>query len=80
MNRVTSLTDYTWRKQLRTYLEEDLLVRQAQNIITYGYEYQGAKPRLAIVPSTERCWLSASCALQSKFCLCIVGGFGSGKS
>lgn len=38
-NKITSITDYTWRKQIRTYLEDELVVRQAQCSIQYGYEY-----------------------------------------
>lgn len=50
--------DFKWLQQLRFYNQsENVLARQVQSELYYGYEYLGATTRLVITPLTDRCWI-----------------------
>jgi dynein heavy chain len=76
-----SITDFKWLQQLRFYnLNENVLAKQVQSELFYGYEYLGATTRLVITPLTDRCWITITGALHIKLGANPAGPAGTGKT
>eukprot|EP00741_Cyanophora_paradoxa_P000409 tig00000404_g400.t1 len=82
-SKITSINDFAWQMQLRYYWdtdEDDLLVRQSNSVIHYGYEYMGAMTRLVITPLTDRCYMTITGALHVQLGAAPAGPAGTGKT
>lgn len=77
---VESLHDFEWQKQLRYYSEEEILVKQVNATLLYGYEYLGATTRLVITALTDKCWMTITSALNIKLGASPAGPAGTGKT
>jgi dynein heavy chain len=80
---VDRITNFKWQQQLRYYWEKDLddvLVRQSNSAIHYGYEYMGATSRLVITPLTDRCWMTITGSFDLKLGASPAGPAGTGKT
>ena len=80
---VTTTNDFNWQQQLRYYMEEEtnnVIVRQVNATIQYGYEYMGATSRLVITPLTDRCWITITGAMHIKLGAAPAGPAGTGKT
>jgi len=81
-NAVASVGNFTWQQQLRYYWEDtraDVIVKQSNCVIYYGYEYQGATTRLVITPLTDRCWMTITGAFHLKLGAAPAGPAGTGE-
>ena len=61
--------EFEWESQLRFYWDrnaDQLLTRQCNGVLEYGYEYMGLNGRLVITPLTDRCYLTLTQALSMK--------------
>nr|XP_051677372.1 dynein axonemal heavy chain 14 isoform X4 [Oryctolagus cuniculus] len=75
--------DFEWTRHLRYKWDEKQMlcyVSQGDASFTYGYEYLGCTPRLAITPLTDRCWLTFLGALHLNLGGCASGPAGVGKT
>ena len=87
-DKVQSLSDFKWQKQLRYYYQDeevagepqDCRIKQVSATLNYGYEYMGATSRLVITPLTDRCWITISNALHIKLGANPAGPAGTGKT
>ena len=80
---VASPGAFTWQQQLRFYWDDgkaDVLAKQSNCVILYGYEYQGATTRLVITPLTDRCWMTITGAFHLKLGAAPAGPAGTGKT
>ena len=81
--RVSAPSAFAWRAQLRFVWDletDDLVARQADAEIAYGYEYVGAAPRLIVTPLTDRCRLALTAAFAAHAGAALAGASGTGKS
>lgn len=73
--------DFTWQQQLRYSFEEDqVLIRQVNALVNYGYEYMGPTSRLVITPLTDKCWITITGAMHIKLGAAPAGPAGTGKT
>ncbi|XP_062066750.1 dynein axonemal heavy chain 14-like [Lepus europaeus] len=75
--------DFEWTRHLQYKWDEKQMlcyVSQGGASFTYGYEYLGCTPRLAITPLTDRCWLTFLGALHLNLGGCACGPAGVGKT
>jgi dynein axonemal heavy chain len=82
-SEVDSLNNFNWQQQLRFYWDTDIddcIVRQANAMFRYGYEYMGVTSRLVITPLTDRCWMTITGALHLRFGAAPAGPAGTGKT
>ncbi|VDK17416.1 unnamed protein product [Anisakis simplex] len=73
-NKVTSLTSFYWLRCMRFYLDSRQAdprqccnVRMANAQFPYGFEYLGIQEKLVQTPLTDRCYLTMTQALHSRF-------------
>ena len=79
--KIQSCLDLLWQQQLRYYIEEDnVMVRQVNALIEYGYEYIGPTTRLIITPLTDKCWITITGAMHIKLGAAPSGPAGTGKT
>jgi dynein heavy chain len=70
--------EFEWESQLRFYWDKNadqLLTRQCNGVLEYGYEYMGLNGRLVITPLTDRCYLTLTQALSMKLGAAPAGKF-----
>ncbi len=85
---VESPHDFKWQQQLRYYFTksndinqtEEIVIRQVNATLEYGYEYMGCLTRLVITPLTDRCWMTITGALHIKLGAAPAGPAGTGKT
>ena len=77
--------EFDWRKCIKCYLYKENEVLRPQITVldaghTYGGEFYGSRPVLAIGPDTERCFVGLSESIHRMRGAAIVGPSGSGKT
>ena len=81
-----SITDFDWLCQLRFYWDKEegehggVIVRQTNQTMEFGYEYQGNNGRLVVTPLTDRCVLTLVTALALNRGGAPAGPAGTGKT
>ncbi|KAI9364365.1 dynein heavy chain and region D6 of dynein motor-domain-containing protein [Zopfochytrium polystomum] len=83
-NRVSSLDDWAWKRQVRFYMPQDFKddLKIVMNTATFNYtfEYQGNPPKLVHTPLTDKCYLTLTQAMASGFGGNPFGPAGTGKT
>lgn len=82
---VENATDFNWQQQLRYYWDEtpgveNVVAKQVNATLKYGFEYMGATSRLVITPLTDKCWITITGALNIKLGAAPAGPAGTGKT
>ena len=80
---VGSVKNFMWEQQLRYYwdpTEDDCLIRHANAVMRYCYEYMGCTGRLVITPLTAKCWITITGAIHLKLGAAPAGPAGTGKT
>nr|XP_023488506.1 dynein heavy chain 14, axonemal isoform X2 [Equus caballus] len=83
LKNIFSAEDFEWTRHLQYKWDEKqklCYVSQGDASFTYGYEYLGCTPRLAVTPLTDRCWLTLTGALKLNLGGCPTGPTGTGKT
>lgn len=83
VENVQNTQDFNWLQQLRYYWDEsvdNIVVKQVNAQLRYGYEYMGATSRLVITNLTDRCWMTITGALNIKLGAAPAGPAGTGKT
>jgi dynein heavy chain 1, cytosolic len=81
---VSSADDFRWLYQMRFYhqpgadIADNLIVRMADAVFQYGYEYLGIGERLVRTPLTDRCFLTLTQALSQRLGGSPFGPAGTG--
>eukprot|EP00842_Homolaphlyctis_polyrhiza_P004738 jgi/Hompol1/5265/HPOL_004290-RA len=77
-----SLSDWSWRKQLRFYLNDDsdCIIRMNDAEFEHTFEYYGIPPKLVHTPLTDKCYLTLTQAMSSGFGGNPFGPAGTGKT
>ncbi|KAJ1151043.1 hypothetical protein NDU88_003830 [Pleurodeles waltl] len=83
--KIREATDFDWKRATRFYLKEkDGHFRHELNILDaqykYGCEFYGAKIQLIMNPTTEKCFLAMSQAMQKVNGVALQGDHGVGKT
>lgn len=79
-NKVSKVTDWHWKKQLRYYLDKNkAVIRMHDASFDYTYEYQGNAPRLVHTPLTDKCYLTLTQGMKMGFGGNPYGPAGTGK-
>lgn len=84
--RASSLTDFVWLSQLRSYwLAErlegcSLQLRMLECSLDFGFEFLGTQERLVVTPLTDRCYRTLMSALHFQFGGAPEGPAGTGKT
>lgn len=83
----TTVTTFAWQKQMRFYhhpeeldVDKAVLVKMADAVIPYGFEYLGIPDRLVQTPLTDKCYLILTQALHSQCGGSPFGPAGTGQS
>lgn len=71
-NKVTSPSSFHWLRCMRFYYEPRqadrcCTVKMANAQFPYGFEYLGLQEKLVQTPLTDRCYLTMTQALHSRF-------------
>ncbi len=75
------LSDFTWKKQLRYYFENNkAIVKMHDARFEYTYEYQGNAPKLVHTPLTDKCYLTLTQGMHMGFGGNPYGPAGTGKT
>ncbi|CAK4090165.1 unnamed protein product [Aphanomyces euteiches] len=77
-----ALSDWTWQKQLRFYLDKNnqCVIKMNDAVFTYTYEYQGNAPKLVHTPLTDKCYLTLTQGMHMGFGGNPYGPAGTGKT
>ncbi|KAJ3390612.1 Cytoplasmic dynein 2 heavy chain 1 [Lobulomyces angularis] len=80
--KVTSVNDWIWQKQLRFYMNKDnaCVCRMHDAEFQYTFEYQGNPIKLVHTPLTDKCYLTLTQAMASGFGGNPFGPAGTGKT
>ena len=81
-SQVKSVQEFQWIQQLRYYWDdnsENILIKQVNTSLRYGYEYTGATPRMVITPLSDRCWMTLTGALKNGLGVMALGPSATGK-
>lgn len=81
--RATKTTDWTWKKQLRYYMNTrtgKAVLRMCNAEFAYTYEYQGNAPKLVHTPLTDKCYLTLTQGMHMGFGGNPYGPAGTGKT
>jgi dynein heavy chain 2 len=67
--QIKSISDWSWKKQIRFYLDNDknCIISMNDAQFDYSYEYQGIPPKLVHTPLTDKCYLTLTQAMSSGF-------------
>jgi dynein heavy chain 2, cytosolic len=82
-HKVSRVTDWYWRKQLRYYLDQKsniAIIKMHDATFDYTYEYQGNAPRLVHTPLTDKCYLTLTQGMKMGFGGNPYGPAGTGKT
>ena len=82
-NAQAAVDDFLWQQQLRYYYtteEKDVVIKQLNSTLNYGYEYLGSSTRLVITSLTDRCWMTITSVLNIRLGAAPAGPAGTGKT
>ena len=83
---VCQADDFLWQRLLRFQFdreevkEANVIAKQVNTTLMYGYEYLGVIPSLVITPLTDRCWITITSAVYLKQGAASQGPAGTGKT